>query len=185
MNGRANPGGVAINLADLVLVEQVAGWAVNPSGAAGGAVGVEDRTCCRPLSSGPVKVTGKAMSPAGAAATGHDEFVEGVGSEGGRGAAAGVGVDGHDERGGAGHGWECVQVTCVDTSVGAVGGAVEVVRHGGVSLVQGHPAPRIGEAGTGERGPSRTKTGRTPAVSCGSRPAGASGGVALLRPTEC
>ena len=72
------------------------------------------------------------MSSLVPAVAGHDEFVERPGSEGRGGGASGVGVDGHDERGGAGRGREDVQVTGVDASVGERGRAVEVVRHGRV-----------------------------------------------------
>jgi hypothetical protein len=63
------------------------------------------------------------------AVAGDDELIQRAGSEGARGRASGVGVDGQDERAGTGRGRKDVQVTGVYAAVGERGRAVEVVRH--------------------------------------------------------
>jgi hypothetical protein len=70
----------------------------------------------------------------GAAVAGQGELVDGVGPECGGGGPSGVRVDREDERGGAGRPGERVQVAEVDAPVGAVGGTIEMVRHGWLSF---------------------------------------------------
>src|SRR5262249_13383458 len=101
-----------------------------------GTVGAEDPNVLLPGVAGLGEGNAKGDVLGGATVAGDDEFVAGVGPECCRGGAPGVGVDGQDERGGAGRCGEGVQITWVDAPVGAVGGAVEVVRHGWVSPVR-------------------------------------------------
>src|SRR5262249_1834636 len=65
----------------------------------------------------------------GATAACHDELVDGVRPEHRRGGTPGIGGDGEDKRGGAWRARKDIQVTRVDAPVGAVGGAVKMVRH--------------------------------------------------------
>src|SRR5262244_3750493 len=118
--------------------EHLPGAALAQERARGGPAGsrtvsAEDPNLLLPRVVGLAEGNAKGDVLGGATVTRHDEFVAGVGPECCRGGAPGVGVDGQDESGGAWRCGECVQITWVDAPVGAVGGAVEVVRHGWVS----------------------------------------------------